>query len=78
LDHIKTPVPDELIREFKATLDDPIRAIFGMYRVNRNEAGHPTGKKLGPAEVRSNLDLFQYYIQKINKLIDWLKANKLP
>jgi hypothetical protein len=73
-DRLKSAVPKEL----KETVDTPIRSLFGMYRVHRNDAGHPTGKQLSPEEAHSHLVVFPHYIERLYSLIGWLKSNQLP
>jgi hypothetical protein len=73
-DRLKSAVPKEL----KETVDTPIRSLFGMYRVHRNDAGHPTGKQLSPEEAHAHLVAFPHYIERLYSLIGWLKSNQLP
>jgi len=70
-DHLKSPVPLDL----RERLEPGINSIFGMYRVNRNEAGHPTGKQLSRDEANANLILFNHYIKNVYALMRWLKDN---
>ena len=73
-DRLKSAVPKEL----KETVDTPIRSLFAMYRVHRNDAGHPTGKQFSPEEAHAHLVVFPHYIERLYSLIDWLKSNDVP
>ena len=72
-EHIKPPVPKEFVKEFNETMGAPIKSLFEMYRVQRNQAGHPTGEQLSPEEVHSHLVAFPHYIKRLYSLIDSLK-----
>jgi hypothetical protein len=66
-----------VFKQFKDTRDTGINSIIEMYRVNRNEAGHPTGKRLRKKEADVNLRIFPYYIKNPYGLIDWSKRTLL-
>ena len=52
--HLKGRLP----RDIKENVDLDLSSIFGMLRIHRNEAGHPTGKRLeSRAGVRQSYDL---------------------
>lgn len=63
-DDVKS-LPKELQSDWETYLDN----IFNFIRLNRNSAGHPTGKKLDAKIVYSNLQVFAKYAQFIFKLI---------
>lgn len=47
--------------------------IFNFVRLNRNSAGHPTGKKLGAKVVYANLQIFADYARYIFDLANYLQ-----
>lgn len=57
---------DELKNEWKTYLE----GIFNFIRINRNEAGHPTGKVLDANVIYANLQAFPSYAEYIFKLSD--------
>lgn len=63
----------------KATenLDVYLDGIFNFIRLNRNEAGHPTGAKVSKKTVYANLQVFSDYAEKVYGLIDWLRSNQV-
>ena len=69
--HLKGVLP----REIKESLDLDLSAIFGMLRIHRNEAGHPTGKRLSREQAYANLTIFPHYIKHLHSLTNWLTAN---
>ena len=50
---------------------DFIDTIFHVMRLNRNDAGHPTGKLVDRAIVYSNLSIFPMYCEAVYKLINF-------
>ena len=66
--HLKSCLP----RELKENLDLDLNAIFGMLRIHRNEAGHPTGKRLSREQAYASLAIFPHYIKHLYSLINWL------
>ncbi len=52
-----------------------LTTIFHMFRANRNEAGHPSGKMLSREEAYAKITAFPFYVRKVYELIDWLKAS---
>lgn len=65
---IKT-IPKDLTRDLDTYLD----TIFNFIRLNRNKAGHPTGKELSAKTVYSNLQIFAEYASAIFTLIEFFK-----
>ena len=59
-------LPKELQSDWETYLD----GIFNFIRLNRNDAGHPTGKRLDAKVVYANLQIFAEYAQFIFKLIE--------
>jgi hypothetical protein len=58
-------LPKELQGDWETYLD----GVFNFIRLNRNSAGHPTGKKLSAKVVYANLQIFAEYARYIHDLI---------
>lgn len=58
-------IPDELKKDWETYLD----GIFNFIRLNRNDAGHPTGKQFDAKIVYANLQVFSEYAGYITKLM---------
>jgi len=58
-------LPKELQGDWETYLD----GVFNFIRLNRNSAGHPTGKKLNAKIVYANLQIFSEYASYIFSLI---------
>jgi hypothetical protein len=54
-----------------------VSGIFNIVRQTRNEAGHPTGRRMERDEANALLLRFQTYCEGVEKLITWLKANTI-
>lgn len=63
-------LPKALQGDWETYLD----GVFNFIRLNRNSAGHPTGKKLGAKIVYSNLQVFSEYARYIFDLIGHLRS----
>ena len=68
-----TPLPTET----EAVLTQHIDGIYDLIRRTRNEAGHPTGKRMERYETHALLLLFPTYCKTVHDLTAWLVANKL-
>ena len=69
--HLRGILPGDLSDD----LDVALNAVFTMFRNQRNEAGHPSGKSITREQAYANLVIFPVYVKKVYALIDWLKAN---
>jgi len=72
-DAIRNSLPPELTREIDVFLD----GIFNFLRINRNEAGHPTGIAMNKKVVYANLQVFSEYAKRIFGLIQYLQNNRI-
>jgi len=63
-----------LPKEFQADWETYLDGVFNFVRLNRNDAGHPTGKQFDAKIVYANLQVFAEYAQFIFKLIEYLKT----
>jgi hypothetical protein len=62
-------LPDEIKEEWETYLD----GIFQFIRLNRNSAGHPTGKQFEPRTVFANIQVFCDYAEFIHKMIKFFQ-----
>jgi len=68
-----TPLPAKL----DSVLTQHLDAIYDLIRRSRNDAGHPTGKKMERQETYGLLLLFPIYCKTAHDLMDWLATNKI-
>lgn len=73
LKNYKKVLPEDLVKELETYLDQ----IFNFIRINRNQAGHPTGKAVSKKVAYSNLQIFAEYSLVVSKLNDYLIHNKI-
>ena len=59
-----------LPKEFQSDWETYLDGVFNFVRLNRNDAGHPTGKQFDAKVVYANLQVFAEYAQFIFKLIE--------
>ena len=70
--HIQTlPLP------IKDGLELLLDGVFTIIRINRNEAGHPTGKCFDRLTVLGLFSVFPSYCERVSQLIEHLKTNGL-
>lgn len=62
-----------LPKEFQTDWETYLDGVFNFIRLNRNDAGHPTGKQFDAKIVYANLQIFAEYAQFIFKLIEQFK-----
>lgn len=62
---------EEITRLF-IDFDTMLNQIFSIYRINRNEAGHPTGRHFDEDIVKANAAMFKKYCEVIFGLISYL------
>jgi hypothetical protein len=66
-----------LPRELSEDLESQFDGTFNMIRVTRNDAGHPTGRKIERDVAFVNLRLFIIYCKKIYGLIDYFGSHQI-
>mgnify|MGYP001117037616 CR=1 FL=1 len=54
-----------------------LEGVFNFIRLNRNQAGHPTGKLFSKKMIYSNLQIFSEYAAKICVLTEYFRKNEL-
>lgn len=62
-----------LDKQLQADWETYLDGIFNFIRLNRNDAGHPTGKELSAKVVNANLQIFAEYAKYVCLLIKALK-----
>jgi len=62
---------DEINRLF-VDIDTHLDQMFSIYRINRNDAGHPTGRKFNEDIVKATAAMFKNYCEIIYGLISHL------
>jgi hypothetical protein len=67
------PLPPDL----DSILSRHVDGIYDFIRTTRNDAGHPTGRQMEANEAHALLLLFPTYCETVERLIDWLKTNKI-
>jgi hypothetical protein len=60
-------------KELQSDWETYLDGIFNFIRLNRNDAGHPTGKELSAKVVNANLQIFAEYAKYVCALITALK-----
>lgn len=68
---IRGTLPPELSEDLESQFD----GIFNLIRVTRNDAGHPTGKKINRDDAFVNLRLFLVYCKRIYSLIGYFGSH---
>jgi hypothetical protein len=69
------PLKNVLRNRVADDLDIILDGIFNLIRITRNDAGHPTGKKIDRTQAFANLRLFIPYCKRIYELIDYFQKN---
>lgn len=70
---IKKELPHHIAENIESELD----GIFTVIRHQRNEAGHPSGKKVRRDEMFVYLRLFITYCSHLYGIVKWLKTNSI-
>jgi len=73
LEPISPRLPPQLGDELHVILD----RIFDLIRKTRNEAGHPTGKRIDLETIHANLLLFPSYCKRVYGLLDYFSNNQI-
>ena len=63
--------------EIKSVLTQHIDGIYDLIRRTRNEAGHPTGKRMERFETHALLLLFPTYCKTVHQVMAWLSTNAI-
>lgn len=68
----KSKIPNDLSDGMALTLD----SVLDLLRIYRNEASHPTGKKVLRQDAFINLQMFARYLQKLYAFKVYFKTSK--
>lgn len=68
----KSQIPDELSDGMALTLD----SVLDLLRIYRNEASHPTGKKVTRQDAFINLQMFARYLHKLYALREYFESSR--
>jgi hypothetical protein len=60
-----------------SVLAQHIDGIYDLIRRTRNDAGHPTGKRMERHETQALVLLFPTYCKTVHDLMEWLRTNKI-
>lgn len=66
-----------LPRQLSEDLESQFDGIFNLIRVTRNDAGHPTGRKINRDDAFVNLRLFIIYCKRVYGLIDYFQSHPI-
>ena len=66
-----------LPKKLSEDLESKFGQISELIRVTRNDAGHPTGRKIERGTAFVNLQLFPFYCKRIYGLIDYFEEHKI-
>ncbi|AIF84159.1 hypothetical protein NTE_02104 [Candidatus Nitrososphaera evergladensis SR1] len=70
-------LPVQRRNEIDENLESNLDGVFNLIRITRNDAGHPTGKKVRREDVLVNLSVFVPYCKCIYRLIGHLEKNPI-
>lgn len=73
LEPLESALPNSLGDDLHVILD----RVFDLIRTTRNEAGHPTGKRIERETIHANLLLFPSYCKRVYKLIEHFSCNQV-
>ena len=74
LDPQRSDLPDELQDDLNTILD----GVFSLIRATRNEAGHPTGRRIDREIMYAHLQLFRSYARRVVALTEYFKRRGQP
>lgn len=64
----------ELPPGFSDSMALSLDSVLDLLRINRNEAGHPTGRRIDRDDAYINLQMFACYVEKMFGLRDFFQA----
>jgi len=66
-----------LPRELSDDLESQFDGIFNLISVTRNDAGHPTGRRIERGVAYTHLQLFPLYCRRVYGLIDYFNKHQV-
>jgi len=73
-----TGVRSELPGPLQENLGVQLTGIFTLVRTYRNDAGHPTGRRITREEGHANLIVFVPYLERVYGLIEFFREKRSP
>lgn len=70
---IRKNLPEALSDDLESQFD----GIFNLIRVTRNDAGHPTGRRIKRGVAYVHLNLFPSYCKRVYGLVEYFKKNQI-
>jgi len=64
-----------LPREISDNLEIVLDGVFLFVRNTRNDAGHPTGRRMSREECFASLQQFKIYLERVTQLSRWIAEN---
>jgi hypothetical protein len=72
---IESELMARLPEELSEGLDIDLVSLFEIFRTQRNDSGHPTGKVVERQKAFANLMVFPIYIHRVYALMAWISLN---
>jgi hypothetical protein len=69
------PLKDQLPEEFRDNMALTLDSVLDLLRITRNEAGHPTGRRVDSDEAYINLHMFGRYLKRLYDLRAFFHSN---
>jgi hypothetical protein len=76
LGRLKSPI-NPIPATVNSVMDRHLNGVFDLIRETRNDAGHPTGRRMERSETHALLLLFPVYCKTAHELMTWLVTNKI-
>jgi hypothetical protein len=72
------PLKEQLPEDFRDNMALTFDSVLDLLRVTRNDAGHPTGRRVESDEAYINLQMFGRYLKRLYELRAFFVANRQP
>ena len=70
------PLKNDLPEDFRDNMSLTLDSVMDLLRITRNEAGHPTGRRIDKDEAYINLQVFGRYLKKLYEVRAFFHDNK--
>lgn len=67
----------QLPGDLKDGLENILSGVFSMIRIQRNDAGHPTGREIAREQAYANIVVFPTYLKRVYDLIRWIDSKSI-
>ena len=71
------PVREQMPERLRELIGIELAGVFELVRKTRNDAGHPTGRRIERDEAEALLLLFPSYAKTVHEFVAWLATNPL-